>query len=223
MRNGRSLVAGVLLLFVGIAGLTALSGPRQSMGGMMGGGMMMDREGMKAMMKEMMSAQLPPGIAPEDLPDPQSPGARLLTQYCAQCHDLPGPGMHTAREWPPVVERMNRRMRMMSGRGMMGGMMGRMAAPSDKELHEIVDYLQRHAQAPMDRSRYPDLDTEAGIAFQETCSRCHALPDPKQHTAGEWPLVVSRMKRNMTAMGKTVPEKDVIEQVVDFLRRHAKE
>ena len=50
---------------------------------------------------------LPPsGISPTDLPDPGSPGANLIATYCAQCHNLPSPGMHSGTDWPSVVRRM---------------------------------------------------------------------------------------------------------------------
>ncbi|MFQ5487682.1 MAG: c-type cytochrome [Gammaproteobacteria bacterium] len=214
MRNNRDLLAGLLLLLAGLMGLAVLPGSCLSMG-MTGGDM-------KSMMKDMMGAQLPLGIAPHELPDPQSSGARLLARYCTQCHELPSPGMHTAQEWPPVVARMNRRMRKMSGRGMMGGMMGRTAAPSDNERREIVEYLQRHAQMPIDISQYTDMNTGPGKAFQGVCAQCHALPDPKQHTAEEWPLVVARMKKNMAAMGKRVPDDSTLEEIVAFLQGHAR-
>ncbi len=212
MRGRTELAAALLALSAAAAGLAALSAPRLSLGEAMTG-----PQGAKALMKQMMGPRLPPGIAPSELPESRSRGARLLARYCTQCHELPGPGLHTAREWPRVVARMGRRMRMMSG------MMGCVSAPSDAELREITGYLQRHAQAPIDRSRYADLDTQAGIAFQETCSQCHALPDPGQHTAAEWPSVVARMTKHMAAMGKVVPAKEVMEQVIGFLRRHAKQ
>lgn len=184
---------------------------------MMGGG------NMKEMMQRMMGDVLPPGIAPALLPAPKSKGAKLLNRYCTQCHNLPGPGMHTAPEWPSVVARMNRRMQMMSGHGMMGMMMGRVEAPSGGELRELVAYLQKHAQAPIDTTQYPDLETPAGRSFQETCARCHALPDPKQHTRDDWPAVVARMKQNMVAMDKSVPKGQVMKEIVAFLQRHAKD
>ena len=40
--------------------------------------------------------------------------------------------------------------------------------------------------------------------FKETCSQCHPLPDPKLHSAEEWPKVVEMMRNNMQAMGKKV-------------------
>ncbi len=110
--------------------------PEAALMPMMGWGMMHGPR-MGAMMQEMMSGRLPPGIAPEDLPDAESPGARLLARYCTQCHNLPAPAMHTAEEWPAVEARMFNRMAMMWGRGGMGGMMGwRMRvlrAPTDRE------------------------------------------------------------------------------------------
>lgn len=49
MKDNRNLVIGIALLIIGLIGLSALPGMRLSAGGMMGGGgMMMDRQGMKA-------------------------------------------------------------------------------------------------------------------------------------------------------------------------------
>jgi cytochrome c5 len=56
--------------------------------------------GMREMMQRIMGDVLPPGMDPALLPEPKSEGARLLTGYCNQCHNLPGPGMHIAAEWP---------------------------------------------------------------------------------------------------------------------------
>lgn len=177
--------------------------------------------GMREMMQRMMGDVLPPGIDPKILPDPESRGARLLERYCAQCHNLPGPGMHTAAEWPQVVNRMNGRMQMMSGGGMMGGGMMGVSAPNARELNTLMDYLQQHAQQPIDMTRYPDLDSPPGRAFQGTCAQCHALPDPRQHTSLEWPAVVARMQRNMSAMGRPVPDEPTMREIVGFLQRHA--
>lgn len=216
MTDRRTLVIGIALLLVGLIGLYALPGMRWSAGGMMGGGgMMMDRQGMKGMMSGMMGAQLPPGIDPDDLPEPRSTGAQLLAKYCTQCHELPGPGLHTMDEWPSVVDRMNGRMLTMDG------MMHDIAAPTGDELRTLVLYLQQHAQVPFDRNRYAGLGTPAGKMFEATCSGCHALPDPGQHTADEWPGVVGRMTQNMKTMSKPLPDQATLETVVEFLRAHA--
>lgn len=57
------------------------------------------------MMQQMMGGMLPPGIKSQDLPEPESRGAKLLNTYCSQCHNLPSPRMHTAEDWPRVAGR----------------------------------------------------------------------------------------------------------------------
>jgi cytochrome c2 len=181
--------------------------------GMMGGiGMHRD------MMQGMMGGVLPPGIDPARLPESDSSGVHLLRQFCMQCHNLPGPGLHTAPEWPQVLGRMNMRMQMMGG--MMGGMMG-VAAPDPVQLRILLGYLQRNAQRPIDAAAYPDLDTPPGRAFGTACMQCHALPDPQQHTAQEWPSVVARMRGHMAAMGKINPDETTTDEIVGFLQRHS--
>ena len=86
----------------------------------------------------------------------------------------------------------------------------------------LVRYLQTHAQRPLDRGQYSDLESPAGKAFQATCAQCHALPDPQQHSDDEWPGVVARMQRNMRAMGKTLPDASTFDQILGFLQRHAR-
>lgn len=211
----RNLIIGFALLLTGVVGLTTTGGSCYSMGSMMGGGMN------QGDMKDMMGAQLPPGIEPKELPEAQSNGAKLLVQYCSQCHDLPSPSMHSAQAWPSVVERMNQRMQMMSGRNMMG-MMHDIKAPTNSELETLIAYLQQHAQKPIDKTQYEDLDTPAGKLFDATCSQCHALPDPKQHTADEWPAVVQRMTQNMESMGKSALDREALETILGYLQKHAR-
>ena len=212
--------ASILALGAAVACLAApiaasagepVSSERTTLAGGMGmmGGMGMHRN----MMQGMMGDALPPGIDPAHLPEPNSSGAHLLQQFCMQCHNPPGPGLHTAPEWPQVLGRMNMRMQMM--RGMMG-----VAAPDPVQLEILLGYLQRHAQKPIDAASYPDLDTPPGRAFNTTCMQCHALPDPRQHTAQEWPSVVARMRGHMTAMGKILPDETATDEIVDFLQRH---
>jgi len=188
------------------------------------GGMMMETDGvmgrrdMKRMMQGMMGNMLPPGINPTSLPAPHSEGAKLLQHYCTQCHNLPGPGLHTAVEWPAVVARMAARERMMSDQDMMG-----IQAPSEKELATLLAYLQKHAQIPLNKATAKGLDTPAGRAFSATCSQCHALPDPGQHTAADWPTVVARMQHNMVAMGKLVPAQSTLDAIVVYLQEYAQQ
>jgi cytochrome c5 len=175
-------------------------------------------------MRQWWGGQLPQGTDPSLLPDPGSTGARLLVEYCSQCHGVPAPGLHTAAEWPQVLGRMEMRMRSTGGGMMGGGMMGRgmmgIALPTGAEWDTLLAYLQRYAQQPIETGRYPDLNTPAGEALRTFCTQCHALPDPRQHTAKDWPAVVARMRSYMGPMGKMVPGETATKEIIDFLQRH---
>src|SRR2546428_6409437 len=73
----------------------------------------------------MLERILPPTFQPDQLPERKSRGARLVAQYCVQCHNLPNPAMHHAAKWPAIFERMVVRMR---GSGTTGGLMHEMMA-----------------------------------------------------------------------------------------------
>src|SRR5262245_46867400 len=178
---------------------------------------------------KMLERLLPPAIEPAQLPEPRSAGARLTARYCVQCHYLPNPQMHSADRWKTVVERMVWRMQ---GNGNMGPLMKEMMdnveVPSDKEAAVLTEYLQKHGQREIDPA-HPALKSEPGQMFSLACSQCHALPDPRRHTAREWPSVVDRMKRHMTwanvVVGadelKTNPVLNTAE-IVRFLQRYAR-
>lgn len=159
---------------------------------------------------------IPKGLDPQGLPDADSHGATLLTLYCVQCHDLPTPLMHTAEEWPAVIDRMQKHMASHHS-----GMLAHVIMPSRKDWQSLRSYMVDNAQVPLDRDRYADLDSPQGRSFESVCSQCHAAPMPTQHTAHEWPRVVLRMKSHMKNAGKAVPDVRTTEQIVDFLQRHA--
>ncbi|MDT3679317.1 MAG: hypothetical protein ROZ64_10840 [Burkholderiaceae bacterium] len=183
---------------------------------------------------------LPDRLRPSQLPQPDSRGARLVALYCVQCHNLPDPAMHDASRWPEVVRRMVPRM---EGRGNLGPLMAdlmrapgggerAMAAPGADEEREIVAYLQRHAQRSLDLRAEPELaqalEHGAGRIFARACSQCHALPDPSQHTAEEWPKIVERMRDNLDWMNRVQSGVDPREpqlsvaEIVGFLQEHAR-
>jgi cytochrome c2 len=177
----------------------------------------------------MLERILPPSIEPRQLPEPGSDGARLTARYCVQCHYLPNPQMHTADKWATTVVRMVWRM---EGKGNLGPLMKEMMdnvqAPGAQEVAILTAYLKKYGQKEMDPG-HPALKTEPGKMFSIACTQCHALPDPRQHTAREWPGVVERMKRHMawanTVVGpdslRTNPVLDTGE-IVRFLQRHAR-
>jgi hypothetical protein len=173
---------------------------------------------------------LPPTFAPAQLPEPGSRGAELVVRYCVQCHNLPNPAMHHPEKWPGIVDRMVVRMR---GNGNLGELMAEMMAgvrsPTDGEEKLIVAYLKRHGQHPIDAKRYPDLEQPAGQSFRLACGQCHVLPDPRRHTAAEWPAVVARMERNMEWMNRVVgntpdPREPQlrVDEILWFLQKYAR-
>jgi cytochrome c5 len=227
MMNSRLLTAAVALIVVGIAGVAVVSwfGTHHAARGLIPAtdmmadrgmmNMMMDREGMKEMMKQMMPGMLPPAIKPEELPDPDSQGAKLTNRYCSQCHDLPSPRMHSAQEWPQVTSRMFARMSMMSG------MMG-VENPSSGEEQTIVAYLKANALKSISPDALPAPRSKGALLFRETCSQCHSLPDPGFHRADEWPVIVGRMQANMRFMGRRVITENEKKEIVGYLSAHAK-
>jgi mono/diheme cytochrome c family protein len=209
-------VIGVLLVAAALsAGVAAAESGAPTDGdcGSMGGGPM------HGPMRGMMGGCVPSGVVPESLPEPDSSGARLFVRYCAQCHHLPSPATHSAEDWPAVATRMVDRMEQyrISRRGM-----GRrvIQMPTAEEQQAILAYLQRHALPPARSDALGPPNTPGLSQFKQTCSQCHALPDPHLHTAAEWPGVVDRMRSNMNKMGKpgiTDGERDAI---VEYLGRH---
>ncbi|HEY6864237.1 MAG TPA: hypothetical protein VI319_10080 [Burkholderiales bacterium] len=177
----------------------------------------------------MLERILPPTFEPRQLPEPGSPGADLVLRYCVQCHNLPNPAMHERAKWPAVFERMVLRMR---GRGNMGAlmkdMMAGVSAPSVEEAATLLAYLQKHAQRPLDPIRTP-VNTPEAQSFRLACQQCHVLPDPRRHTASEWPAVVARMQRNMEWMNRVVGNRHPpdepqlrVEEIDAYLKRYAR-
>ena len=206
-------LTGVLAGFVSIGLLEFGQGERVAAGEtMVRGGM--GKGGMHGMMHEMMRGVLPPGVEPGQLPDPESPGAKLLAVYCDQCHDLPSPKMHTAEEWPRVFGRMLERARRMSHMRMM-----RVKLPTQKEEGTLLEYLKAHGMEGLPPGAAPAPGSPGATLFQQTCAQCHALPDPRQHSPSEWPAVVERMRSNMGAMGKRVITEDEKKEILAYLTR----
>jgi hypothetical protein len=107
----------------------------------MGGGMdrgMMRGGGMCRMMDV-----TPQPVDPANLPEPSSTGAQVLKSKCTQCHGLISPRQHASQDWPYIVDRMDRRMRMMAGGGM-GMMMRSDIQPlTQDEKNTLLSYLQQ--------------------------------------------------------------------------------
>ena len=183
---------------------------------MMGG--MGNRGGMQGMMHQMMRDNVPPGVKPQDLPAPNSEAARLSVRFCMQCHDLASPSMHTAKEWKVVADRMFRRMSMMSKRGMMGMSV---TMPSAGQEKMILAYLEAHALKPISPNALRSPNSSGALAFRNSCSECHALPNPKLHSAEDWSAVVRKMQSYAKQMGKKEITSQQAKESTSSLASHA--
>ncbi len=150
---------------------------------------------------------LPPGMPADSLPEAGSAGARILAQFCTQCHALPSPSMHGAADWPGVTRRMWVRIDMMAG-----GLGVRI--PSTAERAQLLTYLQHHALPVAER--LPD-----GVGrelFASACARCHVLVDPRMHSPPDWPVVVMRMRVNMAKMRMAQVSNAEAAQILSYLQ-----
>jgi cytochrome c5 len=219
-RSRSPIVTAIVLLtglgspiLVGACGDDGVPGRRAETRGMNASGGMMRMMGRQ-------SLEVPEGVPASELPAPGSRGARLTARYCSQCHGTPSPRRHTADDWDGTVRRMFRRMDHMARmRGMMRRETMDVEAPTQPEADAILAYLREHAMPGAEPEALPA--GEGRDAFRRACSRCHALPDPGQHTPEEWPGVVERMRRNMERMDVEGISDAETSRVVRYLRRAA--
>ena len=158
---------------------------------------------------------MPPGLMPDQLADAGGQGATLMESYCTQCHALPGPGRHTAEEWPEVLERM---LVVMDVADRFGGLLGNVKTPSSVERDQLRRYLVLHALKPM-------IQKPQGIgasAFENHCSACHALPDPALYNDIDWSSLIKRMQHNMQVMKYDPPSVDSMMQIQLYLQNNNK-
>lgn len=85
-------------------------------------------------------AQLP--LDPGKIPEVKAPAAESFRLACSQCHVLPDPQRHTAKEWPGVVARMQKNMEWMNR------VVGSKPIPGEPQLkiEDINAFLIRHAR-----------------------------------------------------------------------------
>jgi cytochrome c5 len=122
-------MSAIVLVLTGLGFLSAACDKQAS-----GGHMMADEMMAGGMMGGGMMGNMPSGNTSQTLPEQQSEGAQLLQQFCGECHALPAPSAHTAREWPQVVDRMKQHM-VTQGK----------SAPDREQLRKLIDYLQNNA------------------------------------------------------------------------------
>ena len=154
----------------------------------------------------------PPGVTAADLPDPSSLGAKLVATYCAQCHELPSPQMHSATDWPSIARRMWLRMELLPSTL-------RVKVPTSAERFAMLEYVTANALKVSGSTLPPGPGREA---FSQVCSRCHALPDPRVHSREDWPTVFARMERNMERMKVPPPTREQTTDILLYLQSVAR-
>ena len=152
-----------------------------------------------------------PTLATDDLPEPDSNGAKMIYYFCGQCHNVPGPGMHTEKEWNHVFWKMYWRMHLMKAQ------FTSFKVPKYDEGQIMFDYLKKNAMLSI-KSSEVDADSLGAKEYMRTCMQCHNLPNPKLHKKTEWPAVVKRMQRHMKSMGKVSPSKDEERLIIQYLK-----
>jgi cytochrome c5 len=156
---------------------------------------------------------MPPGLMSDQLPDAGGQGAMLMESYCTQCHAMPGPGRHTAEEWPQVLDHM---LMLMDVADRFGGLLGNVKTPSSAERDQMRSYLVLHALKPM-----PQKPKGIGASsFENHCSACHALPDPAHYNDVGWPSLIKRMQHNMQVMKYDPPSVDSMMQIQLYLQNN---
>ncbi len=152
---------------------------------------------------------LPPGgIVLADLPETDSRGAGHLAQYCTTCHALPHPQSHSATDWPSVVRRMWLRMDRIDPAF-------NVPIPNGAERLVMAEYLVENAR----KVRASELPAGNGRElFVSTCSRCHELADPSQHSPDDWVAVLRRMAGHMDEMLGYFLEPSDLQQIALYLQ-----
>jgi len=156
---------------------------------------------------------LPPtSITPADLPDPESQGAQYVVRFCSRCHTVPTPLMHSATDWPGVTRRMWLRMERIDPKFAI-------PVPEIADQLVILQYLTDNALKVSNANlpEFPGRET-----FEQTCSQCHELADPRQHSPGDWYVVVRRMNGHMLEILGKEMNADQIQEITLYLQQASK-
>lgn len=156
---------------------------------------------------------MPPGLTPELLPNAGGPDAVLMETYCTQCHALPGPGRHTAEQWPQALDRM---FVLMDVADRFGGLLGNVKTPSLVERDQLSRYLVLFSLKAITTKP----QGVGATAFENHCGGCHALPDPAQYSHLDQSSLIKRMQHNMEVMKYAPPSADTMMQIQLYLQNN---
>ncbi len=83
--------------------------------------------------------------------------------------------------------------------GMMsGGAIGESQAQEQPIQNTNIKYKRGYAQA------------------QITCSQCHAVSSPGEHSSSQWPNVISRMEGHIKAYNKIMPSNSELKSIINY-------
>lgn len=153
---------------------------------------------------------LPPtSITMADLPAPESQGAQYVIKFCSRCHAIPSPAMHSATDWPGVARRMWMRMERIDP-------VYAIPVPEVGDQLVILQYLTDNA-LKVSNANLPDFPGRD--KFETTCAECHELADPRQHSPGDWFVVVRRMNGHMQEILGQELSNEEIQEIVLYLEK----
>jgi hypothetical protein len=99
------------------------------------------------------------------------------------------------------------RMEKIAQRGMMsgGGMMGKVEIPGKRPPQETsTKYIEGYKQAKV------------------SCTQCHAMPHPNQHSSLEWPSVIKKMEKYIRENNKTMPNISQQKSIINYYTGNSK-
>jgi hypothetical protein len=158
-----------------------------------------------------------PTLSSSDLPESGSDEALMLEHFCSQCHNAPGPGLHTVKEWQHIYWKMFWRMVVTNAS------VANFNLPSYPQSQALFQYLLRNANKSIKDYTGPVIEkTSPGSkAFHRVCQQCHVLPSPDQHNIDGWRATVMRMQANIVSMNRYQPSDEEVEMIIEFLGRYA--
>ena len=85
-------------------------------------------------------------LDPQRYPEVNAPSGEAFRLACSQCHVLPDPQRHTAREWPAVVARMQQNMEWMNRVVGSQPALNQAAGEPQLRIEEINAFLRKYAR-----------------------------------------------------------------------------
>jgi mono/diheme cytochrome c family protein len=86
----------------------------------------------------------------------------------------------------------------------------------------LIACSEQSSSVQLQKSDYPDYNTDAAKLYLTKCSECHGAPLPEIHTARQWLSVVQRMQYRMTSKAMPGLNKHEMAEIVGYLESNAR-